>query len=142
MTRFRFLPLALLALLCLASCDKEVRCRVPIGDATCQLDPDSPLYPGLNTCDGYEYLIGGYNGIVVIRTGWETFVAYERSCPNDTARLEILPEYGNLVLVCPECGSRFSTFADGAPIDGNKTPCYLWKYGAYYDGSLLYLSNY
>ena len=99
MTRFRFLPLAFLALLCLASCDKEVRCRVPIGDATCQLDPNSPLYPGLNTCDGYEYLIGGYNGIVVIRTGWETFVAYERSCPNDTARLEILPEYGNLVLV-------------------------------------------
>lgn len=142
MTRFRFLPLALLALLWLASCDKEKRCYVPIGDATCQLDPNSPLYAGLNSCDGYEYLVGGYNGIVVIRTGWNDFVAYERSCPVDTGRLEISPDNGNLILQCPKCGSRFSTFAGGAPVTGNTSPCYLYQYGTYYDGRILYISNY
>ena len=85
-------------------------CNVPIGNATCQIDPNSPLYPGLNNTNGYEYLVGGYQGIVVVRTGWYDFVAYECTCPHDEGLLEMAKGYGNLVLECPECGSQFSTF--------------------------------
>lgn len=126
----------------LVGCGKENACRVPIGDATCQVDPNSPLYPGINNPDGYEYLIGGYNGLVVIRTSWNEFVAYERSCPHDSARLEMADGYGNLVLQCPQCGSQFSTFGDGAPLEGSSTSCLLYKYATYYDGRILYISNY
>lgn len=124
------------------SCGKEHSCRVPIGEATCQIDPNSPLYPGINNCDGYEYLVGGYQGIVVVRTGWESFVAYERTCPADTGRLEMAEGYGNIVLECPKCHSQFNTFAGGEPLNGSHSSCFLQQYNTYYDGQTLYISNY
>ena len=126
----------------LVSCDKDYMCQVPIGDATCQLDPNSPLYPGINNCDGYEYLFGGYQGIVVVRTGWNDFVAYERTCPADSGRLDMAEGYGNIVLECPRCHSQFNTFGDGAPLSGSTTSCFLHQYATYYDGRTLYISNF
>ena len=126
----------------LFSCGKEYMCRVPIGDATCQIDPNSPIYAGINNCDGYVYLVGGYQGIVVVRTSWNDFAAYERSCPADSGRLEMASGYGNIILECPRCHSQFNTFDDGAPLSTSQTSCYLYKYGTYYDGRTLYISNY
>ncbi len=133
---------ALLAITSLAGCGKEGRCHVPIGDANCQIDPNSPLYSGINNCDGYEYLVGGANGLVVVRVSFNEFACYERSCPLDTGRLEMVSGYGNIVLECPKCHSQFNTFADGCPLEGSRTPCYLYKYSTYYDGHTLYISNY
>lgn len=146
---------ALAAVLFLAACGKQQRCDVPIGEATFSINPDSPQYPGLNNCDGFEYFVGGNQGIVVIRTGHSTFMAYERTCPYDLGRLEIptdtvwqggIPSitypHGNLVLQCPRCGSRFIN-TDGAPLEGSKSFCYLYHYSTYLDPStgLLYISN-
>ena len=128
-------------ILLLGGCDKDRMCRVPLGDATCQINPNSAEYPGLNNLSGYQYIVGGYQGLVVIRTSWSEFVAYERTCPHDEGRLEMAEGYGNLVLQCPECGSQFSTFADGAPMEGSLTSCLLRQYDTYYDGTLLYISN-
>ena len=132
----------LLAASALCGCGKDHYCDVPIGDATCQIDPNSPLYPGLNTMTGYEYLIGGYQGMAVIRTSWNEFMAYECTCPHDHGRLAMDKDYGNLVLRCPLCGSGFSTFGDGFPLDGSVTSCPLYQYNTYYDGSILYINNY
>ena len=132
----------LLAASALCGCGKDHYCDVPIGDATCQIDPNSPLYPGLNTMTGYEYLIGGYQGMVVVRTGWNEFMAYECTCPHDHGRLAMDKDYGNLVLRCPLCGSGFSTFGDGFPLDGSLTSCPLYHYNTYYDGAILYISTY
>ena len=132
----------LLSVSALCGCGKEYFCDVPVGDATCQIDPNSPLYPGLNTMSSYEYIYGGHQGIVVIRTAWDEFVAYERTCPHDHELLEMDEAYGNLVLACPECGSKFSTFGDGFPLDGSLTSCPLYQYPTYYDGLLLHISNY
>ena len=98
------------SLFILSSCGKEGRCKVPIGDASCQLDPHSPLYPGINNCDGYEYLVA--------------------------------VGFGYIVLECPKGHSRFNTFADGCPLEGSRTSCYLYKYSTYYDGTTLFISNY
>ena len=125
-----------------ASCGKEYMCDVPIGDATCQIDPNSPIYAGINNCDGYEYLVGGYQGIVVVRINWNEFAAYERTCPADSGRLEMAEGYGNIVLECPHCHSQFNTFADGAPLSTSHTMCYLYQYSTHYDGHTLYISNY
>lgn len=132
----------LLAASALCGCGKYHYCDVPIGDATCQIDPNSPLYPGLNTMTGYEYLIGGYQGMAVIRTGWNEFMAYECTCPHDHGRLAMDKDYGNRVLRCPLCGSGFSTFDDGFPLDGSLTSCPLYHYNTYYDGAILYISTY
>lgn len=134
----------------MASCGKEYACRVPIGDATCQVDPNSPLYPGLNYVGGYEYLVGGYSGIVVANIGWTgnydvdmncPYVAYERTCPADSGRLEMAPGFGNVVLECQRCGSQFNTYS-GEPIEGSRTSCMLYRYQTFYDGITLYISNY
>lgn len=122
-------------------------CRVPIGDANFQIDPNSPMYPGINTCSGYEYFVGGYQGIVVLRTGWEEFAAYERTCPVDSGRLEMSQGYGNSILECPKCHSQFITYTTsdmpgGLPVDGSRTSCALTQYHTYYDGLTLYISNY
>ncbi len=130
------------AVLALSSCNKEGRCHVLIGEATCQIDPNSPLYPGINNCDGYEYLVGGANGLVVVRVSYNDFACFERSCPLDSGRLEMAEGFGNIVLECPKCHSRFNTFADGCPLEGSRTSCYLYQYSTYYDGSTLYISNY
>ena len=134
--------LLLLTLILLYSCGKENQCYVPIGDATCQIDPNSPIYAGINNCDGYEYLVGGYQGIVVVRTSWNDFAAYERTCPADSGRLEMASGYGNIILECPICHSQYNTFDDGAPLSTSHTYCYLYKYGTHYDGRILYISNY
>lgn len=127
------------ALLSLAGCKKVVQCQVPIGLSACQLQPDSPLYAGLNHVGGYEYLMGGYHGMVVVRAGYADFVVYERCCPFDKGIVEVDKTFGSDILTCPTCGSRFSTFADGMPMDGSRTPCSLYQYGCTFDGSTLFI---
>ena len=139
---FQFSIFSCLMLLVLMSCGKDYMCHVPFGDATCQIDPNSAIYSGINNCDGYEYLVGGYQGIVVVRTSWNDFAAYERTCPADSGRLEMASGYGNIILECPRCHSQFNTFDDGAPLSTSHTPCYLYKYNTHYDGQILYISNY
>lgn len=135
------LPLSLLLILT-AACEKGRRCGVPIGDATCHIDPNSPDYPGINNCDGYEYLTGGANGLVVVRIGFNEFACYERSCPQDTGLLSMADGYGNIVLQCPKCQSQFNTFDNGSPLEGSRTHCFLYQYSTYYDGQTLFISNY
>lgn len=133
------LLLALLAMGC-CSCRREAVCDVPFGEARCQIDPNSPLYPGLNTVGGYEYLVGGHQGIIVVRTGYDSFVAFERSCPNDhEVPVSVDKDFGAAVLRCPSCGSAFSTYTDGVPLEGSSTPCSLYEYGADYIDGVLYL---
>ena len=136
------IAILLLSVILLGGCNKDRVCKIPLGDAACQLNPNSAEYPGLNNLSSYQYLVGGYQGIVVIRTSWSEFVAYERTCPHDEGRLEMAEGYGNLVLQCPDCGSQFSTFTDGTPMEGSLTSCQLRQYNTYYDGSVLYISNY
>lgn len=137
----RLFPLLCLLLL-FAGCKHEGVCDVPFGDATAQLDPNDPLYPGLNTVGGYEYLHGGHQGIVVVRTGINDFVAFECTCPYDQGLIEVSSDYAGSVLQCKECGSCFLAESYGAPLEGSKTPCSLYQYATYYDGWTLYISNY
>lgn len=151
---YRHLLILSITLLLLTSCGKEKVCGVPIGDATCQIDPDSPLYPGLNNIGGYVYLTGGYSGLIAIKTFVDQYVVFERTCPYDTSRLEILIDtlwnadhtYYRLapnssLITCPQCHSLYNAI-DGIPIAGSKTRCPLYQYNAHYDGNILYINNY
>lgn len=120
-------------------CSRE-RCNTPIGDAHCQIEPNSPLYNAINNVGGYVYLVGGHHGLVVIRTSYADFVCYERTCPHclDIA-VEADNEWGGGVMKCPKCGSKFSTYTDGMPLDGSLTQCPLYEYSTSYDGEFLYI---
>lgn len=136
----RWAILMMLSLALLTGCKHEHVCNTPIGDANCRIEPNSPLYHGLNVVGGYEYLVGGHKGLIVVRTSYDEFVCYERTCPNDhDTPVNVSSDWGSSVLECPVCGSRFSTYTDGVPLDGSVTPCPLYQYSTRYDGSYLYI---
>ena len=134
----KLLPFLFIVLV--ASCGRENRCTVPIGMTNFQIEPNAAYYSGLNNVGGYIYLTGGHRGVVVIRTAYDQFVAYERTCPADSATaVQISEEFGSSVLECPVCHSCFLTFADGMPMDGSATSCPLYQYSTTYSSGLLYV---
>lgn len=84
------------------------------------------------------YFTGGYLGVVVVRTSYNSFVAFERACPEDNAtQVVISEEWGSSILQCPKCGSCFIVEADGMPMDGSVTSCPLYQYSTHYSGGVL-----
>lgn len=124
----------------LLSCNPENRCTVPIGDASCCIEPNSALYYELNHTGGYEYLTGGAHGLVVVRTALNEFVVFERTCPFcHDAIVSADLNWGGAIMTCPKCNTRFSTYTNGYPLDGGATECPLFQYSATYDGIFLYI---
>lgn len=140
--RLYIIPLVFCLLLTatLGACKKTNQCKVSIGNASFSIDPNSALYSRLNTVGGYEYFSGGHHGVVVVRTGYNEFVAFERTCPlDDSSRVVVSETWGSTILECPTCHSLFSTHNYGTPMDGSATPCSLYPYSTTYDGSTLYV---
>lgn len=134
------LPYLLLALstIALVACGREQRCNVPIGMTNFTIEPNSAYYSGLNNVGGYMYLTGGHRGVVVIRTAYDQFVAYERTCPADsTSAVEVTSDWGSSILECPKCHTLFVVNADGYPMDGGATACPLYQYSTAYSGGIL-----
>lgn len=125
----------------LSGCDPEHRCHVPIGNANCRIEPNSPLYYELNHTGGYEYLNGGAHGLVVVRTSLNEFAVYERTCPVDHDTIVYADDdWGGAIMTCPKCQTHFSTYTDGYPLEGGATECPLFQYTSSYDGVYLYIN--
>ena len=141
-TSFRILLLLpLLALL--VGCGGERECHVTTGIVGCDIDPVyDAYYADLYPIGGYIYLKNqGHRGVVVIHSGIGEYVAYERACPcDDSSRVAISQEWGSTVLECPRCHSCFDPMSSGMPFDGSATPCPLFQYSAYFDGSMLHIN--
>jgi nitrite reductase/ring-hydroxylating ferredoxin subunit len=137
-----FLLLLILFVCILPQCKKESQQNeIPVVAVNIAIDPNSTLYLRLNTVNGWEYLTGGYQGIIVFRSSTNGFMAYERACPYDwsksTARLVV--ESSGITTVCPSCNSKF-ILLDGSPYSGPST--YPMKqYQTSYNGSILYIYN-
>ncbi|MDY5969607.1 MAG: hypothetical protein SPJ13_06310 [Bacteroidales bacterium] len=135
-----FIPLAALFCLAAPSCERNGHCHIPVGETSFSVFPNDASYHGLNAVGGYMYFIGGHRGVVVIRTEQNAFAAYERSCPLDTnTSVRVSDALGSAVLECPKCGSRFSVYTSGIPLEGSGTPCSLYQYGTTYDGNTLFV---
>ncbi len=121
----------------LSSCKKDE--EAPLAYVNFTIDPNSPAYGPLNTVGGYAYLTGGYCGVVVFRTSYNEFVAYERGCPVDNSTgVEVNPD-NSVIMTCPKCQSQF-VYTDGTPIQGPaRSP--LRQYNADYSGGLLHIYN-
>lgn len=136
----RILTCSLVVLLSLSGCDESKRCKVKAGETNFNFDPNSAAYSRLNTVGGYEYFVGGNRGVVVVRTSLYSFVAFDRTCPEDgTSQLSVSDDWGSALMECPTCGSRFNVYGDGAPIDGSATRCFLYQYRTRMDDGLLYI---
>lgn len=122
------------------SCRREGHCYVPIGITNFRIEPNTAYYSGLNNVGGYMYLTGGHRGVIVIRTAYDQFVAYERTCPADsTTAVEVTSDWGSALLECPECHTLFVAASDGYPMDGGATTCPLFQYSTSYSNGELWV---
>lgn len=137
----RRLFILLLPLMLFAACGKDNGCTVSIGATNFVINPNSAGdWAGLNNVGGYAYATGGHRGVVIVRTGLNDFVAYERTCPEDnTSRVVVSESWGASILECPTCHSRFIVDNFGLPTDDSATPCPLYQYSTTYSGGELYI---
>ena len=121
-----------------SGCIPDNRCDTPFGEGA-TLDLSMPEFSALNHPGGALAINRGYKGIFVTRISYSSFVAFECACPNDH-ETRILPDadWGNSILTCPTCGSRFNAL-DGTPLTGSVTPCPLFEYNTTLDGNMLYI---
>jgi len=122
------------------SCSKDENLTIPYMYVNFYIQPNSTLYQKLTTVGGWEYITGGYNGIVVYRVSQDEFVAFDRACPYDYkngCRIDVESSFTTCIDSC--CGSMF-LLNDGSPFKGPATVS-LKQYKTYYDGNNLHVSN-
>ena len=140
--RTGFLLLLIVFVFILPQCKKESQQNeIPVVAVNIAIDPNSTEYISLNTVNGWEYLTGGYQGIIVFRSSTNGFMAYDRACPYDwsksTARLAV--ESSGITTVCPSCNSKF-LLLNGSPYSG-PSAYPMKQYQTSYYGGLLYIFN-
>jgi len=94
--------------------------RVPSVAVDEYLNLNLPEFSVLNAVNNWIYYdIAGNRGLIVIRTGTNEFIAYERTCTYDpsvsTAIVEGIPN--DIIAVDSTCGSQFSLI-DGSVVKG------------------------
>jgi nitrite reductase/ring-hydroxylating ferredoxin subunit len=140
MKKICFLFLLLFYFSSFFSCSKDESETIPYVYVNFSIQPNSTVYQKLNTVGGWEYITGGYNGIVVYRLSQDEFVAFDRACPYDyknSCRIVVESSFTTTIDSC--CGSRF-LLNDGSPFKGPASVS-LKKYKTYYDGNSLRISN-
>ncbi|MDR1725645.1 MAG: hypothetical protein LBR28_04570 [Bacteroidales bacterium] len=106
------------------------------------IEPDSLMYSNLNIGNrGWEYMQGGYRGVVIFRKSAMTFAAYERSCTGkDCHGLLEVDTTNNVLIHCTKCGSDF-LYVDGSPLEGSPAKRMLYSYCTFFDGEKLWVNN-
>ncbi|MCK9204941.1 MAG: hypothetical protein M0P58_10980 [Bacteroidales bacterium] len=124
------------------SCKKEEEAtEIPYVYVNFNLNPNGTQYINLNPVNGWETVVGGYNGILIYRKSINEFVAFERACPYDPLSdgAQVRVDGSGITCTCPICGSKY-IMTDGTPFDGpSHFP--LKQYTTIYDGAILYISN-
>jgi nitrite reductase/ring-hydroxylating ferredoxin subunit len=122
-------------------CKKKNSNPIPESYVSFYMNISSTIYLNLASVGGYEYITGGYKGIVVYRKSSEEFMAFERACPydwdNDNGYASV--DSSGLILKCKNCGSEF-LILDGSVIKGPSTLS-LKLYKTEFDGQTLHVYN-
>ncbi len=125
-----------------SSC-KNTQSPVPVVAVDIHIDLADPFFNDLKNLNGYVYITGGVNGIIIYRSAVDEFKAFERTCPYD-------PDCGKLIVsqdlfsavdsVC--CKSEFSLLLDGAVSKGpSQYPMVQYMCVYYKDANILHIKN-
>jgi nitrite reductase/ring-hydroxylating ferredoxin subunit len=140
--RTGFLLLLFVFAFLLPQCKKEKQQNeIPVVAVSIAIYPNSIEYIHLNSVNGWEYLTGGYRGIIVFRASTNGFMAYERACPYDwdQTNTRIVVDSSGITTVCPSCKSKF-ILTNGLPYSGPSL--YPMKqYQTSFDGNTLLIYN-
>ncbi len=124
------------------SCKKENTQTVPYIYVDFYVKPNATSDIHLNTVGGWEYVTGGYSGILIYRQSTDAFLAYDRACPYDYGngcRVTVETSFTTAIDSC--CKSRFIIAMDGSPVSGSAATVSLKQYRTAYDGTYLHVYN-
>jgi len=140
--RTRFLLIGFLLISLIPQCKKETQQNdIPVVSVSIAIDPNSTEYLHLNSVNGWEYITGGYQGIIVYRASTNGFMAFERACPYDwnQTSTRITVDTSGITTVCPSCNSKF-ILTDGSPYSG-PSPYPMKQYQTSFNGTTLFIYN-
>jgi nitrite reductase/ring-hydroxylating ferredoxin subunit len=136
------LTLVFLFVFLFPQCKKEKQQNeIPYIAVNIAINPNSTEFIRLNTVNGWEYLTGGYRGIIVFRASTNGFMAFERACPYDwnLTSTRIVVDSSGITTRCPSCSSKF-ILTDGSPFSG-PSAYPMKQYQTSFNGVTLYIYN-
>lgn len=136
----RVLILCLMSLLLFSKCRKIADNDIPYVNVNTVINVQTPEYFDLQAVGGWEYTWGGSMGILVYRSSFDTFEAYDRHAPYDVpsaCRVEV--DSTNITAFDPCSGSKFLLY-DGSVVQGPSVDP-LKRYNTHFDGINLTIYN-
>lgn len=136
-TKFLFLSVLCITI---SSCRRNTSYipRVPVDVIINTLDP---AYQKLNGIGGWVYVEGGSKGIIVFRSDYNDFMAFDRHCTytpeNSCSKVSV--DYFNLYATDSCCNSKFQLI-DGNPVEGPAS-IGLQQYNTSFDGNIIQIWN-
>lgn len=98
-------------------CKKEstpTNSGVPNVLVSANINVSNGLYAALQNVGGWEYVSGGYDGILVFCNGPGTYLAFDMGCPYDcetNTKAVIQVQTGAITAKCPVCGTTYSIYS-------------------------------
>jgi nitrite reductase/ring-hydroxylating ferredoxin subunit len=154
-SKIRFFLIGVALIFTFSSCNKK-NDVIPDTYVNFTLDLNDPEFVNLNamggavTVDSYTNNWGpgaaGFNNNgIIIYSGVDEFLAYDRTCPHDyslngsSIRINI-DKNSSLYAICPKCGTKYALSAGGTPASGTgRYP--LKNYRTRFDGRYVTVWN-
>jgi len=126
------------------SCD-DTKSTIPSVYVDITIDLNDPLYNKLTIPGGYEYITGGYRGILIYHSAFDdSFLAFDRACSfdPDCGKLYVM-ESGFSTIDSTCCKSEFSLLTGGNPTEGSKATFPMKQYRCIYnsEAKILQIKN-
>tara|TARA_B110000438_G_C15256999_1_gene412334 strand:- start:5 stop:421 length:417 start_codon:yes stop_codon:yes gene_type:complete len=102
-----------------------------------------PEYNNLTIPLGYEYIIGGLGGIIILRDLDNNFIAYDRACTYEMDADCIITGESttyDAILHCGNCCESKFIIVDGSVTEGPANQA-LKRYNTSLNGDILYITN-
>ncbi len=139
-TRIPFI-LAAFALLGGTGCKKERTVEVPLVNVDISINVNLPAYNALAVTGGWVYLTGGSQGILVYRSGADSFTALDRHCtyhPEELCRVTV--DASEVVARDTACCHSAVLLMDGSVVNGPAV-FGLKRYNTTFNGTILRIFN-
>ena len=141
--RVFLIPLFLVAII--TGCRKDAPTAttgVPNVTVNTSIDVDNGFYPALQNVGGWEYISGGYGGILVLCYSPGNYYAFDMGCPydcetNSKAIIQVQP--GNITAKCPVCGTTYNLY--GGTVTKGPGSIALKQYQANFQDPYIYITN-
>jgi len=125
----------------MTACRKEERGGVPLSLVDISINVNNPAYSDLAVPGGWVYLSGGSLGLIVYRSGPDSFVAMDRHCPYQPADLcRVFVDESEITAQDTACCHSSFLITDGSVVQG-PAALNLQRYNTSFNGTTLRIYN-